>query len=277
MFAVQREALPCDFVDLADDYECVRIDFVDQRIDGRQFALLDDAQRRLLLGSLVGRLDVHHRQPDILHIQQCLFDFLELFGNDEKLHLIRTGHHDFIDDDGRQEHHDEPVKDLFHIGKERLDQQENDIECVHAHRQRKLEVLVQQQRRNVHPTRGCAGPEYQTHAQPAEDARVDRRQQDIIGHVLQSLKRPEKSQKSRKYDCAHDCRQSELLPQQYRPDNKHEAVENQHDQGNVQSKKMIQNNGKTRRSPSNQILRQNECRNRKGNDDIPRDNRSYRF
>ena len=40
---------------------------------------------------------------------------------------------------------------------------------------------------------------------------------------------------------------------------------------------MIQNNGKTRRTPGDQILRQDKYRNRKCDDDIPRNNCGYRF
>ena len=136
---------------LSDDHESKRIDIVDQGIDGGQFTLLDDAKHRLLLRPLKSRFDVHQRQPDILHIQQRLFDFLKLFGNDEKLHLIRSGDHDFVYDDGRQEHHDEPVKNLFHAGKEGLDQQEDDVKRIHPHRYRNAEMLIQEQWRNVHP------------------------------------------------------------------------------------------------------------------------------
>ena len=225
LFALQREALPGDLMNLSDDHESGRVDFIDQGIDGRQFTLLDDAKRRLLLHPFKSRFDVHHRQPDILHKQQCLFDFLVLFGNDEKLHLICSGDHDFVDDDGCQEHHDEPVKDLFHTGKESLDQQENDVECVHPHRNRNMEMLVHQQRRNVHPARRSADLEHQTHAQAAEDTRIDGREQNIIGHSLQSRQRPEKSQKRRKNNRAQDRRQRELLAQQSGPYEKHEAIE----------------------------------------------------
>ena len=252
--AFQREALPCDFMYLSDDHESIRIDFVDQRIDGRQFALLDDAKRRLLLDPFKSRLDVHHRQADILHKQQRLFDFRIFFRNDEKLHLIRACDHHFVDHDGRQEHHDQPVKDLFHAREGCLGQQENDVERIHPHRNRYAEMLVQQQRRNVHPTRGGADLENQPHSQSAQNARIDGRQQNIIGDVLQRRQRPEKRQERRENKRAQDRRQSELPAQQSRTDEKHEAVENQHDQGNVQTEKMIQNNGKSRCSPGDQIF-----------------------
>ena len=262
---------------LSDDHESKWIDVVDQGIDGGQFTLLDDAKHRLLLHPFKGRFDIHQRQTHILHIQQRLFDFLKLFGNDEKLHLICSGDHDFVYDDGRQEHHDEPVKDLFHTGKERLDQQENDVERIHPHRNRNPDMLVQQQRRNVHPARGSADLEHQPHTQSAQDPRIDSRKQNVIRHVLQSGHCPEKSQKSRKNDRAQDRRQGELPAQQGRSEEKHQAVEDQHDQGNVQSEEMIQNNGKPRRSPGYQIFWQNERRNRKCDNNVPGNDCNYRF
>lgn len=218
---------------LPDNHESKRIDIVDQGIDGRQLTLLDDAQHRLLLRPLKSRFDIHQRQTDVLHIQQRFFDFLKFFGNDEKLHLICSGDHDFVYDDGRQEHHDEPVKDLFHAGKERLDQQKDDIERVHPDRNRNAEMLVQEQRRNIHPPCGSADLEHQTHTQSAQDPSVDCRKQDIVSHILQSRYCSEKSQKSRENDCAQYRRQGELPSQQRGSDEKHETIENQHDQRNV--------------------------------------------
>ncbi|MPM69272.1 hypothetical protein SDC9_116216 [bioreactor metagenome] len=138
-------------------------------------------------------------------------------------------------------------------------------------------MLVQEQWRNIHPARGSADLEHQPHTQSAKNPSIDSRKQNVVSHVLQSGYCPEKSQKSRKNDCAQNRRQSELPTQQRGSDEKHEAVENQHDQGNIQSEEMIQNNGKPRRSPGDQIFWQNERRNRKSNNDIPCDNRRNWF
>ena len=138
-------------------------------------------------------------------------------------------------------------------------------------------MLVQKQRRNIHPTCWSTDLKNKPDTQPAEDPCIDCRKQNIIGHVLQSGYCPEKSQKSRKNDCTQNRRQGELFAQQGGPNEKHEAVEYQHDRGNVQSEEMIQNNGKPRRSPSNQIFRQNERRNRKCDNNVSSNDCNYRF
>ena len=138
-------------------------------------------------------------------------------------------------------------------------------------------MLVQEQRRNIHSPRGSADLEHQPHTQPAQDSSVDRRKQNVIRHVLQSGHCPEKSQKRRENDRAQDRRQRELPSQQRGSDEKHETIENQHDQRNVQPEEMIQNDGKPRRSTGDQIFRQNKRRYRKCDNNIPGNDCNYRF
>ena len=138
-------------------------------------------------------------------------------------------------------------------------------------------MLVQEQRRNIHPARRSADLEHQPHTQPAQDSSVDRRKQNVIRHVLQSGHCPEKSQKRRENDRAQDRRQRELPSQQRGSDEKHETIKNQHDQRNVQPEEMIQNDGKPRRSSGDQIFRQNKRCYRKCDNNIPGYDCNYRF
>ena len=196
-------------------------------------------------------------------------DFFVAAADDFRFGLMQADHQHFVQDEGIGDDQEDVVEALLRVGKCHLEKQDQEIKTVEQDGNRKPEFFVQDQGRNIHPSRGSADPDNDADPGADHQAAENGAQHMVARYVGQDRETLPERQGSRVEKGADQGGEGKFFAQDECAGSKHDQVEGKDERGHGNVQKAVGGQGQPRGAAGDDAAGQDKSDHGQGVQGVP--------